>query len=191
MKKILAFFSALVMALAVATPAYAATLSSAEQQVLGEFKTELDYWGKTAGLDQDHITQYYSEAEKALNAVDLSDAACSEFSGVIKQCREILNGSTTKNEMWDHYSELASAINKVGDKYYSLHVTVNASTKYATVTWKIPTSSGTVKTSTAATTKNVVNQTGAGLGQTVAVAVASAAVLGGAFYVARKKQLFA
>lgn len=207
MKKILAFFSALVVALTVTTPAYAATLSSAEQNVLGEFKTELEYWGGQAGLDANHIDQYYSEAKRALEAVDLSDAACAEFSGVIKEIHDMLSGATTKADMWSHYTEIANAINKVGEKYYSLHVTVDATTKYATVTWKLPSGSGSAsgttanggstsstgatKTSVAATTKKVVNQTGAGLGQTIAVTAACAAVLGGAFVVARKKQLFA
>jgi hypothetical protein len=206
MKKILAFFSALVVALTVATPAYAATLSSAEQNVLGEFKTELEYWGGQAGLDANHIDQYYSEAKRALEAVDLSDAACAEFSGVIKECHDMLSGVTTKADMWSHYTEIANAINKVGEKYYSLHVTVDATTKYATVTWKIAggtdasgsttnggstSTTGAAKTSVAATTKKVVNQTGASLGQTIAVTAACAAVLGGAFVVARKKQLFA
>lgn len=195
MKKILAFFSALVVALTVATPAYAATLSSAEQSVLGEFKTELEYWGKNAQLDQDHIDQYYSEAKRALEAVDLSDAGCTEFSGVIKEIHGIFGGATTKSQLWSHYTEAANAINKVGEKYYKLHVTVDASTKYAKVTWEIPSTDAagntTTKTSTAATTSKVVKQTGFGLGQTVAVTVASAAVLGGAFFVARKKQLFA
>lgn len=191
MKKLLAFFSALVMAFAIATPAFAASLSSAEQNVLNEFETELYYWKDHANLDDAHINQYYTEAKNALLAVDLSDSACAEFSQVIKDCHNILAGSTTRNQLWSHYAELADTINKVGAKYYSLHVTVDAQTKNATVTWVIPTSEGgSGKPTTAATTSSVVKQTGASLGQTVAVAAASLAVLGGAFVVAHKKQLF-
>lgn len=191
MKKLLAFFSALVMAFAIATPAFAASLSSAEQNLLNEFQSELNYWKTNAGLDDAHINQYYTQAENALLAVDLSDSACAEFSQCIKDCHNILAGSTTRNQLWSHYAELADTINKVGAKYYSLHVTVDGQTKNATVTWVIPTSEGgSGKPTTAATTSSVVKQTGASLGQTVAVAAASIAVLGGAFVVAHKKQLF-
>ena len=190
MKKLLAFFSALLMAFTIATPAFAASLSSAEQNLLNEFQTELNYW-KKAGLDDTHISQYYNQAENALLAVDLSDSACAEFSQCIKDCHAILGNSSTTSQMWSHYAELADTINKVGAKYYSLHVTVDGQTKNATVTWVIPTSEGgSGKPTTAATTSSVVKQTGASLGQTVAVAAASIAVLGGAFVVARKKQLF-
>lgn len=185
MKKFFAFFMTVALTLGFVTPAFAAGLSSAEQNLLSEFKTELEYWKGEAGLDDNHINQYYAQAEKALNAVDLSDAACSEFSGVIKDIHGILAGSKTRADLWKHYEEIANKINNVGAKYYKLHVTVNSKDKYATVTWEIG-----GKTSTAASTSSTVKQTGFGLAQTAAVAGVSLAILAGAFVVARKKRLF-
>ena len=69
MKKIAAVFLALAMSFALVTPAFAAGLSSAEQNLLSKFKDELNYWAANAQLDQDHINQYYKEAESALTAV--------------------------------------------------------------------------------------------------------------------------
>lgn len=185
MKKILAALMAFAMTLAFVTPAFAASLSKAEEDLLAEFKTELEYWGTNAGLDQAHINQYYGQAQSALTALDLSDDACAEFSGVIKKCHSILEGSTTRAQLYSHVDELLSTINPVGAKYYELHVTVNAKTKNATVTYKVGN-----KTSTAASSSSTVKQTGFGLAQTAAVAGVSLAVLAGAFVVARKKQLF-
>ena len=191
MKKLLAVFSALLMAFAIATPAFAASLSSAEQNLLNEFETELYHWKSQAGLDDEHINQYYTEAKNALLAVDLSDSACAEFSQVIKDCHSILGNSSTRSEMYSHVNELTSAINTVGSKYYNLHVTVDAQTKNAKVTCDVtnPDGSGTT-TRTVATTGSTVKQTGPSIGQTVAVAAGSLAVLAGAFVVAHKKQLF-
>lgn len=184
-KKVMAIFMAFAMTLGIVSPAFAAGLSSAEQNLLSEFKTELDYWNKQAGLDPEHISQYYAQAEKALNAVDLTDAACSEFSGVIKDVHNLLGNASSKSELWSHYGEIADKINAVGAKYYKLHVTVDAKDKYATVTWEID-----GKTSTAANTGKTVKQTGFGLAQTAAVAGGALAVLVGTGVVARKKQLF-
>jgi hypothetical protein len=192
MKKLLAFFSALVMAFTIATPAFAASLSSAEQSLLNEFEQELLYWKGQAGLDQDHINQYYTEAKNALLAVDLSDSACAEFSQVIKDCHNILGTSSTRSEMYSHVNELTSTINKVGAKYYNLRVTVDAQTKNAHVYWDVNPDDGSgTTTRTVATTSGTVKQTGGpSIGQTVAVAAGALAVLAGAFVVAHKKQLF-
>ena len=188
MKKIAAVFLALAMSFALVTPAFAAGLSSAEQNLLSKFKDELNYWAANAQLDQDHIKQYYKEAESALTAVDLPDEGCNEFSGVIDDVHKLLvdSGASTRHDLWTHYSEIAQLVNNVGAKYSSLHVTVDASNKYAKVTWK----DASGKTSTIATTAKTVKQTDFGLGQTLAVAGVSLAVLGGAYVVARKKQLF-
>ena len=191
MKKLLAVFSALLMAFAIATPAFAASLSSAEQNVLNEFETELYYWKEHASLDDAHINQYYTEAKNALLAVDLSDSACAEFSQVIKDCHNILGNSSTRSELYSHVNELTSTINKVGAKYYNLRVTVDAQTKNAHVYWDVNPDGSGVTTRTVATTSGTVKQTGGpSIGQTVAVAAGALAVLAGAFVVAHKKQLF-
>ncbi len=187
MKKIAAIFLALAMSFALVTPAFAANLSSAEQKVFDKFKTELATWKDRAQLDDKHINQYITEAQSALTALDLSDEACNEFSGAIDKIHNLLDKAnpTTRHELWQHYTEIANIINEIGAKYYNLHVTVDANTKKATVTYD---TGG--KPSTAATTNRTVKQTGFGLGQTIAVAGVSLAVLGGAYVVARKKQLF-
>lgn len=182
-KKVLAIFMALAMSFAFVAPAYAAGLNSNEQNLLKEFKAEMDKWP----LDDDHKNQYYGEAESALNSVDLDAGACDEFSNTIKEVHDILSkyDIKTQHDLWTHYDEIANKVNSVGAKYYKLHVTVDSTKHYAKVTWEVD-----GKTSTAASTSSVVRQTGFGVGQTVAVAGVSVAVLVGAYVVARKKQLF-
>ena len=184
-KKVLAIFMVLAMSFAFVAPAYAAGLNSNEQKLLDEFKQEMQYWQTNAGFDQAHLNQYYGEAETALNAVDLDAAAYDDFSQAIKDIHKIFEGSKTRNDLWKHYPEIADLLNNIGKKYYKLHVTVDSKTNNAKVTWEID-----GKTSTAASTSSVVKQTGFGVGQTVAVAGVSVAVLVGAYVVARKKQLF-
>lgn len=185
MKKILAFFSAVVMALAIATPAFAASISSHEQKVLDEFQAELNVWSTRAQLDQDHIAQYKAEAERALTALELTEAECNDYSAAIKDVHNLLDSAnpTSKADLYKHVDEITGKINKIG--HHGLKVSVDPTTKKATVTW-----SEGGKTVTGGTTGNSVKQTGFGLGQTVAVATASVAVIAGAFVVARKKQLF-
>ena len=182
-KKVLAFFMALAMTFAFVAPAYAAGLNSNEQNLLNEFSAEMDKWP----LDKEHKDQYYGEAQSALNAVDLDAAACDDFSQAIKDVHSLLSqyDIKTQGDLWEHYKEIADIVNKVGAKYYKLHVTVDSTKHYAKVTWEVD-----GKTSTAASSSKVVKQTGFGVGQTVAVAGVSVAVLVGAYAVARKKQLF-
>lgn len=198
-KKILAVLMGLAMSVMLVSPAFAAELTSAEQKVLGEFKTELEYWKANAGLDQAHVDQYYNEAKSALVAVDLSDQGCADFSEVVKQIHQVFvnHNCKTRHELWECYPEIRDIINKVGDKYYNLEVTLDANPggHWAKVTWEIPTTDPktgetTTKKSAVADTKTVVKQTGFGIGQTLAVVAASAGALGIAFVVARKKQLF-
>ena len=205
-KKILAILMGLAMSVMLISPAFAAGLSSAEQGVLSEFSQELSYWRANAQLDDDHINQYYAEAESALTAVDLPDAGCAEYSAAIKQIHSILQNANckTRNDLWNHVGEMLSILNGIGAKYGNLTVSVNATTKYATVTWDTAggsTTSGTSgsasgststsgKTTTVASTSKVVKQTGFGVAQTVGVIAIAAATLGVAFVVARKKQLF-
>lgn len=184
-KRVLAFLMAIALSFAFVTPAFAAGLSTGEQNLLKEFKEEMQYWQTNAKLDTNHINQYYGQAETALTAVDLTDAACSEFSAAIKEIHTMLEGSKTRADLWKHHTEMESLLNNIGAKYYKLHVTVDTTTKNATVTWEI-----NGKQSTAASTASVVKQTGFGLGQTAAVAGVSVAVLVAAYAVARKKQLF-
>ena len=206
-KKILAILMGLAMSVMLISPAFAAGLSSAEQGVLNEFSQELSYWRANAQLDDDHINQYYAEAESALTAIDLPDAGCAEYSDAIKQVHSMLVNANCKtpNDLWEHHGEMLSILNGIGAKYNNLTVSVNATTKYATVTWDAagsgsttPGTSGSTsgssstsgKTTTVASTSKVVKQTGFGVAQTAGVVVIAAATLGVAFVVARKKQLF-
>jgi signal recognition particle GTPase len=188
-KKILAVLMGLAMSVMLVSPAFAAGLSTAEQNLLNEFKEELNYWKTNAGLDDDHINQYLAEAEGALTAVDLPDAGCTEYSGAIKQIHDICVKANckTRHELYSHVNEMLDILNTIGKKYNKLTVSVNATTKYATVTWE---DVATGKTTTVASTAKVVKQTGFGLAQTAGVVVAAAATLGVAFVIARKKQLF-
>jgi hypothetical protein len=61
-KRILAFFAVAVVALSMVSPAYAASLSTAEQAVLDKFDDELAYWVKNTDFDKEHKQQYYTEA---------------------------------------------------------------------------------------------------------------------------------
>ena len=185
MKRIFTFLSALVMVFALATPALAAGISSSEQKVLDEFEEELNYWKKHAKLDDAHITQYKTQAENALTAVDLSQTACDEFSQAIKDVHKVFEGSTTRNDLWKHSAEAVAIVNNVGKKYYDLHVEVDPKTKNATVTWYVDNAKHT-----AGTGGSVIRQTGFDLSQTTIVVAAAAATLGVAFVIARKKQLF-
>lgn len=190
-KKILAIFCAVMMMFSVSAPvALAATLSSAEEQVLAKFETTLNKWHDKAGLDTAHVQQYYGEAKNALLAVDLSDTGCQEFSDAIDQVDAVFEAHNckTQKDMWACYDEAAAIVNKVGDKYYQLHVTVDSVDHWATVTWVIDGKPSTVATT--GDSASVVKQTGFGVGQTAAVVVLAAAVLAGAFVIVRKKQLF-
>lgn len=199
-KKLLTFFAVAAIALCVATPAYAASLSSAEQKVLDKFEDELDYWVKTTDFDKDHKQQYYTEAKNALLAVDLTDAACKEFEGVVDQVHQVFvkHNCKTRHELWDCYPEILPLINNVGAKYYNLHVTVSGHSEefyaneyceghWAKVTYVLP---GSTKASTVASTAKVVKQTGFDLTRTAMVTATSALVLLGAIVLSRKMHLF-
>ena len=197
-KKLLAFLSVFALVFSIAVPAHAASLSGAEQQVLDKFKGVLDYWEQTTDFDEDHVQQYYKEAERALLAVDLSDEACKEFEGVVDQVNQVFkdHNCKTRHELWECIDEILPMINNVGAKYYKLHVTVSGHVPetfalghctghWAEVTWEIDGQESTV-----ATTGNIVRQTGFGLLRTVGVCVASLTVLCSAYGVAHKRRLF-
>lgn len=197
-KRILAFFAVAAVALSMVSPAYAATLSGAEQKVLNKFEGELKYWMEHTDFDNDHKQQYYTEAKNALLAVDLTDAACKEFEGVVDQIHKVFvdAGCKTRHDLWLCYPKIAPIINTVGTKYYKLHVTVSdhqfssrrkgwCDGHWAKVTYELNN-----KTYTAVSTSKVVKQTGFDLTRTVMVMAASALVLVVAYFVSRKLRLF-
>lgn len=182
-----AILAVLVMAVAV-KPAYAGTINANEDKLLGEFNAVVEEYRGMLG--DDHANQYESQARSALSndAIDLNDAAYGEFTQVIKDAKAVLtsNNVTTSAEASKHSAEMLEIINKVATKY-NMKVSLDAK-HYAVVTVTNPT---TGKTSTVASTKTAVNQTGFGLAQTAVVAGAAVAVLAGAAFVARKNKLFA
>lgn len=197
-KRILAFFAVAVVALSMVSPAYAASLSTAEQAVLDKFDDELAYWVKNTDFDKEHKQQYYTEARNALLAVDLTDAACKEFEGVVDQVHQVFvdNDCKTRHDLWLCYPKIAPIINTVGSKYYKLRVTVSdhqfsSSRKgwcdghWAKVTYELNN-----KTYTAVSTSRVVKQTGFDLTRTAMVTAASALVLAVAYIISRKMRLF-
>lgn len=204
-KKIVAFLATLTMCFSMVTPAFAASLSSGEQKVLKHFDEVLQYWveatkdSKGHEFNEEHRKQYFTEAENALLALDLTDAACDEFYAVVDEVNQVFKdaGCKTREELWACYPKIIDKINSVGKKYYNLHVTVEdkyegeVNGHWAKVTYEVPSNNGSgTKKSTAASTSGVVKQTGFGLGQTAVVAVAAATMLVGAYVVARKKNLF-
>lgn len=202
-KTILAFLTTLVMVCAMVGTAYAAGLSAAEQKVLDKFEKELQYWvdqtkDSDGPFDEFHKNQYYTEARNALVAVDLTDAACKEFEGVVDQVHQVFvdHNCKTDEDLWECYPEISKIINDVGAKYYKLHVTVSDHARdetghcgdeghLAKVTYELPSGQQSV----AASTGNVVKQTGFSLGRTVGVVVVAVSSLMGAYVVARKKLL--
>lgn len=183
-KGIFASIFGVLLALVLATPAFAGTMNSSEQAVYDRFcQVVQDKVGIL--LEQDRADSFKDWAEKALvhDEIDLDQAACDELDDMIDQVLAYIeeNGIDTKAEASAAYPEIAKLINTVSEKY-GITVVVNASLKDGELL---------VNGKPIGTTGDLVNNTGFGLGRTVVVAGTAVAVLCGAYVVARKNRLFA
>lgn len=171
-KGLFAFLAAVLLALVVATPAFAAGMNSNEQKAYDEFCAILDKYAVSNGgwFDSYHNKQYKEEARSALlhEHIDLDGTAYQEFSDILKKIDPILATCNSEREAWSHYDEIVKLVNSVANKY-DMDVYVTASDHNAHV---------------------IVKQTGFGLAQTATVAAAAGVVLCGAFFVAKKSKLF-
>lgn len=188
-KGILAAILAVMMMFVAVKPAYAGSINANEDKLLNEFSAVVsEYSGAVGGHDK----QYASEARNALNndLIDLDDAAYGKFSQVIKDCKAILANNNVKTGADGRAvaPQLLSAINGVA-KDYNMTVSLKDNGD-AVVSITDPSKPGSTAKPVAGTKSNV-NQTGFGLAQTALVAGATATILAGAFFVARKNKLFA
>ena len=174
-KGFLALLMAAVLSVIFVTPALAADLSSNEQTLYDEFVADVEKWRPVLGNET--ANTYEAQARSALLQVDLDATACKEFSQAIKDVMAVLDKGNpqTRHEMMQYAPECVSIVNKVGSKY-GIQIAVGA---HGVVTI-------TIQGKTVANTGSTVKQTGFGLAQTIAVGVASIAVLGGALAVSRK-----
>lgn len=153
-------------------------VNSSEEALLKRFDSIMT---DKAWMDSTHRKQYNEEARAALldSRVDLDSAAEKEFNTALDDIDAILKKCSSRKDAWNHYGEISQIVNKVANKY-KMSVSVDEVNKEATVT---------ISDDVIANTGNVVKQTGFGLGQTAAVAIAAAAVLCVAFFVARKSNM--
>ena len=182
-KNILAGVMALALSFAVATPAFAGTINSNEKTLLDKFGAVVDAQvGRT--ITQQKATIFKSAAENALldDTIDFDEAACKDLSAKVDEVEKYINENiSTPDQARAKYSEIAGMINKTSEKYY-ITVLLNPADKNGEVQ---------INGKTIGSTKGIVNQTGAGVAQAAIVAGVATATLGGAFFVARKNQLFA
>ena len=192
-KGLFAFVLAAILSVVMVVPAFAANngLNSNEQAAFDHGMSVANKWKDAGVLNATDVSNYNEQATAALNAVDLSKEASDEFIAAINKIDGMVAAQKEAGKPMSQIREaLLSEINAVANKY-NMYVSYKAGTHaQVTVTVKSTDSSGNAKTTTVASTGSTVKQTGFGLEQTAIVAAASVAVLAGAFFVARKKQLF-
>lgn len=181
-KKIVAVFMALAMTFAVVTPAFASGVSSGEQGIIDRMVTIMNSLDFIKNDSSSPVGYYEGQATSALSQVDLSDAAIADFNALLDELATYVTKYGSYADVKADLANLVAKVNNVANKY-GINVVINSYTKKGV--------SATVNGKTVASSKSSVNQTGFGLAQTAAIVAGSAAVLGGAFVVARKKQLFA
>lgn len=189
-KGLFAFVLAAILSVVMTVPAFAAGIDANEEAVQKHGLEVADKWVKNGVLNSADYSNYEEQSKSALNKVDLSKEACDEFWAAIDQIDQKVQAQYDKGgKMSDIKQDLLSTINGVAKKY-NMSVAATGNHAQVSVTVSTTSSTGTTKTTTVASTGSTVKQTGFGLEQTAIVAAASVAVLAGAFFVARKKQLF-
>lgn len=171
-KGLWSILAAVLLALVVATPAFAAGMNANEQKAYDEFCAILDKYATSNGgwFDSYHNKQYKEEARSALlhEHIDLDQTAYQEFSDILKKIDPILAKCHSEREAWSHYDEIVKLVNSVANKY-DMDVYVTSSDHNAHV---------------------VVKQTGFSLAQTGIVAGSAALVLCVAFFITKKSKFF-
>ena len=189
-KGLFATILAVLLAFAAVTPAYATNsdkggnINAVEDRLLARFDSIL----KKDWVTKETRGQYYGEARNALldSTIDLNSTAEEQFNGALDKIETILDGCSSQAEAYKHVDEITGIVNGVS-KSYNMTVTVSTAKGHAATVTIAKDGGSTV----VATTAKAVKQTGFGLAQTALVVAASAVALTGAFFVARKNNLFA
>lgn len=183
MKKILGLVIVTVLCLSSSVTAFAAGLTKSEQEIINKLKAGIEVDGKVIDVPASYLNQ--AENEMAKNKTDITATEANAIIGNVDKAQAIMEkeGITSISEL-----KTSDSANQIVSLAKSAATTAGYTVAYNAAKGVVSVKNPDGKT--VFTTKNVINQTGFDLTNTVLAGSFLVTLLAACFVIASKKKLF-